>query len=348
MANVNPWTEERPATSRGAQGGFVRILFAVVLVSAALYLGRVVIEPIAFAFLGIALVWPIQKALERWMPKNFALLLTILLTLVVFFAFASAIIWSVDDIVHWIVENLPRFQSLYMRTKQWVEGQGFYVTVGIEQYDVRSFVGFLQEIALQLNSFAGFCVVVFLLLTFGLTELTHSGNRFQELEQRTGWQVANISDEIAKKIRTYMFIRTISSLLTGATVFFYTMYLGLDLAIAWGLISFVLNYIPYIGALIAVILPVLFSAVQFESWQIPLALFGGLYLIQFLIDNYLEPIVASKAFSVSPFVMLVSFFFWGFLWGIPGAFIGLPMTIALITICQRNPSTQWIVRLLSS
>ncbi len=348
MAKLNQLIEERPAVNGGAPGGFVHILFAVVLVSATLYFARVVIEPIAFAFLGIALVWPIQKALERVVPKAVALLLTILLTLIVLFAFASAIIWSVDDIVHWILANLPRFQSLYMRTTQWLEGQGVFVTVGIEQYDVRSFVGFLQDIALKLNSFAGFCVVVFLLLTFGLRELTHSGTRFRELEFRTGWNLAQISQDIAKKIRTYMLIRTISSLLTGTAVFIYTMYLGLDLAIAWGVISFILNYIPYIGALIAVALPVLFSAVQFESWQIPAALFGGLYLIQFLIDNYLEPIVASKAFSVSPFVMLVAFFFWGFLWGIPGAFIGLPMTIALVTICQQTPSTRWIVRLLST
>ncbi len=348
MADMNRLTEERPAAGRLAPGGFVYVLFAVVLVSAALYFARVVIEPIAFAFFGMALVWPVQKTLERWMPKSIALLLTILVTLIAIFVLAAAIIWSVGDIVHWVLGNLPRFQALYTRTNEWLEGQGIYVTEGIEQYDIRSFAGYLQNIALQLNSFAGFCIVVFLLLTFGLTELTHSGTRFHELESKTGWKISQSSHDIAKKIRKYMIIRTIASVVTGVAVFFYTSYMGLDLAIAWGVISFVLNYIPYIGTLIAVILPVLFSAVQFESWQMPAILFGGLYIIQFLIGNYLEPIVASKAFAVSPFVMLVAFFYWGFLWGMPGAFIGLPMTIALVTIYQQNPETKWIVRLLSS
>src|SRR5262249_6663783 len=118
--------------------------------------------------------------------------------------------------------------------------------------------------------------------------------------------------------------------------------------IAWGIISFVLNYIPYIGPLVAVMFPVLFANVQFESWQMAVIIFGGLYTIQSLIGNYLEPVIAGKTLAISPFVMLVAFFTWGFLWGIPGAFIGLPVTIAIFTVCERNPSSRRIARLLST
>ena len=339
--------EEQAATSGSTSGSFIRILFALVLVSAALYFARVLIEPIAFAFFGMALVWPVQKALEARMPNSLALLLTILVTLIVIVVFATAIIWSVSDIIHWVSANLPRFQALYTRTAQWLEEHGIFITEAAGLYDNRAFVRFLQDIALRLNSFAGFCLVVFLLLTFGLTELRSFGRRFDELEPKIGWKISATFADIAQKIRKYMIIRTLASILTGIAVFIYTYYMGLDLAIAWGIISFVLNYIPYFGTLIAVILPVLFSTVQFESWQTPAALFGGLYFIQFLIGNYLEPIVASKAFAVSPFVMLIAFFYWGFVWGLPGAFIGLPMTIAFLTICQRDPSRRWVVRLLS-
>src|SRR5262249_22168312 len=157
------------------------------------------------------------------------------------------------------------------------------------------------------NSFVGFCVVVFLLLTFGLTELAYFERRFDELEPRIGWNVSRTAGEIARKIRTYMLIRTLASVLTGLAVFAYALSMGLELAIAWGVISFVLNYIPYIGTLVATVLPVLFATVQFESWQMPVIIFGGLYIIQFLIGNYLEPMIAGKALAVSPFVMLVAF-----------------------------------------
>lgn len=76
--------------------------------------------------------------------------------------------------------------------------------------------------------------------------------------------------------------------------------------------------------------------------------FGSLYLIQFLIGSYLEPIIAGRTLAISPFVMLVAFFFWAFLWGIPGAFIGLPVTIALLTICEQTTSLNWIAKLLST
>ncbi|NJL08265.1 MAG: AI-2E family transporter [Methylacidiphilales bacterium] len=340
--------EDRPAKSSDASRVFSRFFFPAFLVCAALYFARALIEPIAFALVGVALVWPIQKALERRTSKNIALFITITLTLFLILALASAIVWSVGDVVHWIIANVSRFHSAYTQASQWLEGRGIFITDGIQKYDAGYFVEFLQEIVLQLNYFVGFSIVVFVLLTFGLAEIVHYGSRFDDLAHRTGWDIHAISDDISKKIRKYMLIRSAASLITGIAAFLYTMYLGIDLAIAWGVISFILNFIPYFGSVVAVVFPVLFSAVQFESWQVPIALFGGLYMIKFLIGNYFEPIVASKAFSVSPFVMLVAFFFWSFLWGIPGAFIGLPITIAMITIFEHHASTRWILRLLST
>ena len=109
-----------------------------------------------------------------------------------------------------------------------------------------------------------------------------------------------------------------------------------------------LNYIPYLGTLVAIVLPVLFASVQFESWRMVLFIFGGLYLIQFLIGSYFEPRIVGKALAISPFVMLIAFFFWAFLWGIPGAFIGIPVTIALFTVYEKNPSLSWLAKLLSA
>jgi predicted PurR-regulated permease PerM len=341
-------SNEAPVMNDTRLGRFIQVLVAVILVSAALYFARVVFEPIAFALFGMALVWPFQQAIDARMPKPNALILTILLTLFVIFVLALAIIWSVGEIVHWIFANVARFQSLFMRTTQWLEGYGIFVTEGLGQYDVRTFIGIVQGAATGVNYFSGFCVVVFLLLTFGLIELSDFRIRLEELEPKIGFNISQTAEEIAKKVRKYMLIRTLASVLTGLAVFVFTLSIGLDLAIAWGVISFVLNYIPYIGPLIAVVFPVLFATAQFESWPMAIVIFGGLYTIQFLIGNYFEPMVAGKALAISPFVMLVAFFFWAFLWGIPGAFIGLPVTIALFTICEQNPSSQWIARLLST
>src|SRR6202023_3850398 len=167
-------------------------------------------------------------------------------------------------------------------------------------------------------------------------------------EKMSGWSLLETSGRICEKIRKYMLIRTLASVATGVAVFIFTLAIGLDLAIAWGVISFVLNYIPYVGPLVAVILPVIFATAQFESWQMAAIIFGSLYLIQFVIGNYLEPMLTGTALAISPFVMLFAFLFWDFLWGMPGAFIGIPVTIALFTIWEQNPSTRWIANLMST
>jgi predicted PurR-regulated permease PerM len=341
-------SNEEPVVNDARLGRFIQALFAVFLVSAALYFARIVFEPIAFALFGMALVRPFQKTLEAAMPKPNALILTVVLTLFVFVVFASAIIWSVGDIAHWVFANVARFQALYTQTSQWLEGYSIYITEGLGQYDVRTFIGIVQGIAMSVNYFCGFCIVVFLLLTFGLMELGDFRIRLEALEPKIGSNVSKTAEEIARKVRKYMLIRTVASVLTGLAVFAFTLTIGVDLAIAWGVISFVLNYIPYIGPLIAVVLPVLFATTQFESWTMAVVIFGGLYTIQFVIGNYFEPMIAGKALAISPFVMLIAFFFWGFLWGIPGAFIGLPVTIAIFTIFQQSPSSRWIATLLSS
>jgi len=326
----------------------MRFLFAAFLVAVALYLARVVFEPITFALFAMALVWPFQTALEARLPKAVALGLTILLALLVILALAAAIVWSVDEVVYWTLANLARFGSVYTRWTEWLEGHGIHIAEGLAQYDSRAFIGLLQAVASRANYFVGFCIVVFLLLTFALTELRSFRTRLDALAPTIGWDSSRTATEIAGKIRRYMLIRTLASLLTGLAVFAFTISIGLDLAVAWGIISFVLNYIPYLGPLIAVALPVLFASVQFESWQMVIIIFGGLYLIQFLIGSYLEPIIAGRALAISPLVMLVAFFFWAFLWGIPGAFIGIPLTIALLTICAQHPSLSWLSRLLSA
>jgi AI-2 transport protein TqsA len=344
---VQKMDEQTESGGTNGRSGFVNALLAAVLLSAAFYFARVVLEPIAFAFFGIALVWPVLKALQARMPNALALLLTILLTLVGFVMLVLAIVWSIGDIVHWILENLVRFKSLYARVTESLEAHGIFVAEWAGQYDVRTFAGLLQKLALDVNYFVGFCCIIFLLLTFGLTEMAYYEKRFDELEPKLGLKISQTANVIGIKLRRYMLIRTIASIATGFAVFLYSLSVGLDLAIAWGVVSLLLNYIPYIGPVVAVIFPVVFATVQFASWQMPAIVFGGLFIIQTLIGNYLEPIIAGKALSVSPFAMLVAFFFWGFLWGIPGAFIGLPMTIALITICEQSSSGRWIVRLLS-
>jgi predicted PurR-regulated permease PerM len=145
-----------------------------------------------------------------------------------------------------------------------------------------------------------------------------------------------------------MLVRFGMSVLTGLGFWAFAVIYGLELQREWGVIAFVLNFIPFIGSLVATLLPTLFAAAQFESLDAALVVFIGLNLLQFVIGSYIEPRVAGTAVSVAPFMVLFAVFFWGVLWGVAGAFIGGPILIALATICARHPRAQSIAILLSA
>ena len=111
---------------------------------------------------------------------------------------------------------------------------------------------------------------------------------------------------------------------------------------------FTLNYIPFIGPFIATVFPTLYALAQFEAWQSALLVFACLNIIQFVIGSYIEPRVAGNALSISPFTVLFSVFFWTYLWGLFGAFIGVPIAIAIITFCAAHPTSNWVAILLGA
>jgi AI-2 transport protein TqsA len=342
-------SNEAAVVTGAGRDRFVPAIIAVVLVSAAIYFGRLVLEPVAFVLFTMALVEPFQKSVEARMGKPMALILTILLALLVISLLVLAIVWSIGEVAHWGVANVDRFQSLYMRVNQWLESHEIFTVDLSNSFDSSSLVGVFKAVAVQINYFMGFALVVFLFLMFGLAETGDFKIKLEALDKKlSGWSLLETTSRIAEKIRKYMLIRTLASAVTGFAVFIFAVAVGLDLAVAWGIISFVLNYIPYIGPLVAVILPVIFATAQFESWQMAAIIFGSLYLIQFVIGSYLEPMLTGNALAISPFVMLFAFLIWDFLWGMPGAFIGLPVTIALFTIWEQNPSTRWIANLMST
>jgi AI-2 transport protein TqsA len=332
--------------------GTIRGMLAVctaILVAVALYLGRAIFAPVAFALFALAIVWPLQGALQAKIPKLVALVFTLLLTLIVFAMLGLAITWGSSQVGHWLLSNVDRFQFVYAKASEWLEGHGIFVTGMLaDRFDVMWLVRFVQQVAATLNSMIGFALLAFAFTILGLMEANHFDRRIKKLEgQRSNLRLSQAAERIAGQFRKYILIRSLASILTGFVTFCFALLVGLELALAWGVISFVLNYIPFLGPLVAVVLATLFAAAQFESWQMALIVLAGLSVIQFSIGSYLEPLLAGATLAISPFLVLFAVFFWSLLWGIPGAFIGVPLTIAFLTICEQYASSRWIATLLS-
>jgi predicted PurR-regulated permease PerM len=327
-----------------------QILIATILSVAALSVASSVFAPVAFALFIIALAWPLQDRLQSALPRLLALAISAAVMVLVFAAFASLIVWAFGRVGRWIVSDAARFQAFYDQATLWLEGHGIAVAgVWSENFNVGWLLRTAQTLTGRLNSTMSFWLVVLVYVILGLLEVDDFERKLRAMRNRAAREVLlRGSVATAAKIRRYMLVRTLMSVITGLLVWGFATLVGLPLAAEWGFIAFSLNYIPFLGPLVATVFPTAFAMTQFGSWQAVIAVFACLNLIQFIVGSYVEPRVAGNALAISPATVLFSVFFWSYLWGVFGAFIGVPITIAILTFCAQHPSSAWLAELLGA
>jgi predicted PurR-regulated permease PerM len=318
-----------------------------VLVVGALGIAQAVFAPLAFAVFVVAIVWPLQRALQAKLPKLLALAVCMTATIVVIAGFAWTISWAFSRVGRYVVLDAERFQLLYNQIAGWLEGHGIVVaSLWQEHFNIGWVFRVFQEIASIVNGMLSFTIVVMIYVMLGLLEVDAAAARLRGMTGSSAGQVLLAGCAATSvKFRRYLVVRSLMSIITGVLVWGFIWLLGLPLASEWGVIAFVLNYIPFIGPLIATVLPTCFAVAQFDAWQNAVAMFACLNVIQFLVGSYLEPRVAGSTLSMSPFLVLVSVFFWTWLWGIAGALIGVPIMIAVLTLCEQHEASRWVAEL---
>ncbi|OCK54131.1 AI-2E family transporter [Bradyrhizobium sp. LMTR 3] len=323
-------------------------IIAAVLVTAALAQASSVFAPLAAALFIVAIVWPVQKQLQSWMPKLAALAITIIATVAVCLGFASLAAWGFGRVGQSLLADLARYQALYAATVNWLDGHGVSVAgLWAEHFNVSWLLRATQYVTGRVNTTLSFWVIALVYVMLGLLEVESIRRNVERLDNRTAARVLlDGGAATAAKFRKYLLVRTQMSAVTGLLVGSFAWITGLPFALEWGVIAFVLNYIPFIGPFVATLFPTLLAMTQFETWPAVLGVFVCLNIIQFAVGSYVEPRVAGSLLSISPVVVLFAIFFWTFLWGLFGTFIGVPITLAILTFCAQHPSSRWIADLL--
>jgi len=193
-------------------------------------------------------------------------------------------------------------------------------------------------------------ILTLLYLIFILIESSSFKEKLQLLypDKEEKKRIDAIIDSINKSMSSYITLKTITSFLTGFLSYLVLAIMGVDFAIFWAYLIFLLNFIPTIGSLIATIFPVLLAFAQFGTWIQPGIVLVAVTSIQLLVGNVLEPRLMGNSLNISPLVVLVSLAFWGWLWGVIGMLISVPITIMLIIVCAQFDKLRWLAVVLSS
>jgi len=183
----------------------------------------------------------------------------------------------------------------------------------------------------------GFLVLI--VMVFSLIEGRNIGSKIERIRNSRGPDFSGFLRS-ADDIQRYIRIKTVASMVTGVLAGVLCHVCGLDYAFLWGLLAFVLNFIPVIGSILAGVLPVIIALLN--SPVIALAVFVGYLIINIGIGNFLEPLILGRRFGVSTLVIVLAVFFWGWMWGPLGMFLAVPLTMVVKVIFDNSDDFRWL------
>lgn len=307
----------------------------------------IVLQVLIAGFVAIAIAPPIFYLKRKGVPFVLGLSLVVALFLAVVGFMAGVVGSSINDFTaelptyeergrEALIEVASLFSSFGLNLA-WEES----VTELVDPGRVMGWAGglFAGLGAVLANSFLILVMVVFLLLeastlpaklqaVFG--EQSKALDRFQNL---------------AESINRYLVIKTWVSLVTGILAAGLCSAFGLDFALLWGLLAFLLNYIPNVGSILAGVPPVLLAVVQLGVFEATV-IFAGYSLINNILGNFVEPRFMGKGLGLSAFAVIVSLIFWGWVLGPVGMLLSIPLTMAVKIAMEARPETLWIAVLL--
>ncbi|WP_439136990.1 AI-2E family transporter [Roseicyclus sp.] len=221
------------------------------------------------------------------------------------------------------------------------------IASAIRSIDVQ---GYLGALAGQAGGLMQGTVLVILFVGFLFAERLWFDVKLTSLMGGNAKRAAHaqrIIGTIMRRVNYYLLVKTLVSAVTGLMVYGVAMLFGLELAVAIGILTFILNYIPNVGSIVATVLATFVTYVQLGEPAPTLAFFLAVGVIQFLNGNIIDPWLMGRALRLSTFGIIVALAFWGSVWGIAGMFLSVPIMVAAMIVCSHVSELRPMAVLLS-
>jgi AI-2 transport protein TqsA len=212
-----------------------------------------------------------------------------------------------------------------------------------------NFGAYIRTMAGQAGNLLVAIVLVILYVGFLFAERPWFAAKISQLfpEPSRTASVDAIVTSISRSIHHYLLVKTAVSAVTGILVYLLLLLFGMDFAETLALLSFILNFIPNIGSIVATILPALVALVHYDGWAMVLVVLVSVGGVQFVIGNIVDPMLMGRALHLSSFAIILSLTFWGAVWGVIGMFLAVPIMVMVMIVCSHVPVLRPIAVLLS-
>lgn len=343
--------------NRGEPGSWGRTLpllriASLFVIVAGLKAARPVLLPFLLGVFLTVLSAPVLESLRR---RGVRRSLAILVTFLAVVGLLSVVGLMVSGAVAGFVDNLPRYRDLlierYDALVVWLEARAPNLAERLSpaQLDLQALFdlggNILGGTVRGVASLANFLFMTLIALLFLLAEasvlpdkLRHAFGERRELVEAIG--------SVAASTQRYLAVKTAISLATGLLIAGWTWMLGLEFPLVWGLVAFFLNYIPVVGSIIAAVPACLLALAQLGPARAGFVLLGYL-AVNMVLGNVVEPLWMGRGFGLSPFGVLLSLVFWGWVWGATGMILSVPLTMILKIILDHTGQLRWLAMILA-
>ena len=321
---------------------------ALVIVIAGLRSARPVVVPmLVAAFVAFACLPAVNKLRSWRVPKVLSVVFVVLGVVAVVFAIAAFVGSSLTAFVQTLPVYQARLGIQVADLMAWFAERGFDVPDSAQLQDTIDPGVALSLVATLLNGVGDTLangLLILLTVVFILLEASSFRVKAQRAFRREGSSFPQI-DAFASGMKQYLVIKTMVSLVTGILVAVWLAILGVDFPLLWGLLAFLLNYIPNIGSILAAIPASLLALVQISIGAALLVVLGFL-VINVVMGNMIEPRWMGRGVGLSPLVVFFSLIFWGWVLGPMGLILSVPLSVTLKIALESSDETRWVAVLL--
>jgi AI-2 transport protein TqsA len=334
------------ATSRNAL-----VIIAVILVGIAARWMVDIITPLLLAIFIAVMVDSFSRVIRRRVPKAPTIVATIAAVAFSLALFAGCVVVLANNAGGFLVtlaKGEPKLNHLILAAHRTFHLRGPRTLAQVlARFQPAQYIG---SIAIAVQGITSNAILVLVYLGF----LIVSRRAFERkavrlfISRDERHEALQVFLRIRDGVERYLWIQTVTGLIIAAGSWVLMALVGLDNSIFWAFVIFVVNYIPIVGAVAAIVLPALFALVQFDGITPAVVVLAGLGSITFIVGNILLPRMQGDSLNMDPLVVLLSLAFWGALWGITGMFLSTPLTVLVMVILAQFEESRWIAILLSA